>query len=113
MSDALKRAHLDALRQTQTQIDAPTYLDWTDEELGKLTRALALDIGDTYGAISARLAACAAIIHGEMAEGKIARIAWADQRNGEMITVAYTQAARIDAESIVDDAGRDPLGAKE
>ena len=30
-----------------------------------------------------------------------------------MATVAYTQAARIDAESIVDDAGRDPLDAKE
>jgi hypothetical protein len=83
----LKHHHLDALQPTPEMIATPMYLDWTDEQLGQMVRAIALDICDTYGALSARLAACAAIIHGEMAEGKLSRIAWSENTSGEVIEV--------------------------
>ena len=66
MSDLkiLKEKHLAEFekRTTQEMIDAPTYLHWTDEQLGGITRALANDLVDTYGDVALQVGACVYLI---------------------------------------------------
>ena len=62
--EILSRKHLNEFekRTTQEMLDAPSYLDWTDEQLGSICRALALDLNDSHGSRAMEIAACVYLI---------------------------------------------------
>ena len=78
MGDTLTLTQFEAT-QTQAEIDAPNYLDWSDARLGQFVRVLVGEIKDHFGvgeSEALKVIAAAKILVDACIANKLARIAW-------------------------------------